>query len=577
MLASATETLKPCCPVPHVAQSAGVAGEFSRLFDTSDFPPRWHCGTWSSVHGWTHIISDLMIWSAYLAIPIALIYFIKRRKDMPFGPLFWLFGTFIIACGTTHLMEAIIFWWPGYRLAAVIKLATGLISWTTVCCLLPVIPKALKLKTPDQLEKEVQQRTRMLQETTGQLETSNRELAQAKESAEIATIAKSAFLANMSHEIRTPLTAILGFAEELRQQDLTADDRQNAAETIERNGRHLLCVINDILDVAKIEAGKLTIEQIAFNLKPTFEDTVALYRPIARDKKIELSLESSGEMPESVVTDPTRLRQIIANLLSNALKFTNQGSIRIRMGVAQHSTGQRLRFEVADTGIGMSPTQLRKVFDPFTQADTTTTRKFGGSGLGLTICKELANLLGGSIGIESREGAGTNVCVEIPVVVPNETTSIKHYSNTNHVEEIRLDGISILLAEDGTDNQRLFSTILKRYGADLVVVGDGRKAIDEVTQAVDSGAPFDVILMDVQMPEMDGLAATKILRSKGYKTPIIALTALAMAGDRERCIAAGCNSFVSKPINRTQLLRAVHDAVQKKQLATGAGASTASS
>ncbi len=397
------------------------------------------------------------------------------------------------------------------------------------------------------------------------------ELRRAKEAAEAASRAKSDFLANMSHEIRTPMTAILGYTENLIDPDLSESEKLNAINAIRRNGEHLLQVINDILDISKIEAGRLEVEKIECRPLRVLEDVYSMMHPRAMEKGLEFRIEVDGPVPETIRSDPTRLRQIVLNLVSNAIKFTEKGEIRVRCRLAQGNdspTGEpMLRIDVRDTGIGMTREQLERIFQPFTQADETTTRRFGGTGLGLAISQRLAQALGGAIGVESTPGQGTTFTVWVATGPLDQTRMIEHSGPVTVRSDAdrrpaptntptRVDA-RVLLAEDGPDNQRLIHFVLKKAGCDVEVVSNGREARDRALTAWRAGKPFDVILMDMQMPVMDGYTATSLLRRAGYPGAIIALTAHAMSTDRDRCIQAGCDDYASKPINRARLLELV--------------------
>ncbi len=409
-------------------------------------------------------------------------------------------------------------------------------------------------------------------EQARQLKQLNKELKAATQQADAANRAKSEFLANMSHEIRTPMTAILGFAEELSQPDLAPAEQAETVRTIRRNGEHLLAVINDILDLSKIEQDSLPIERARHNPVELLSEVTSMLRVRFDAKGLSLESEFVGEIPETIETDAMRLRQVLINLIGNAMKFTDSGGVRV-VTKWQRTPDNCIQFDIIDSGIGMTEQQIRELFKPFTQADASIARRFGGTGLGLYIARKLANLLGGDVHVAySTPGAGT--CIRAYVHCgPLEGVAIRsgHDLCVNVVKpnpedfSIPQEKITcrVLLAEDGTDNQRLISHILQRAGATVTVVEDGKAAVDTALSANQLGAPFDVILMDMQMPLMDGASAVRHLRRQAYAGPIIALTAHVMTGERERCLAAGCDDYVSKPIDRPALFKAIRKALKR--------------
>ena len=397
-----------------------------------------------------------------------------------------------------------------------------------------------------------------------------RDLESAKQSAEAASQAKSDFLANMSHEIRTPMTSILGYSEQLLDPTISPSIRLDAINTIHRNGQSLLSIINDILDISKIEAGQMSVEPVDCSPRQVIADVMSLMHVRAHAKHLSLTAEFDGLIPETITTDTLRLRQIIVNLVGNAIKFTETGGVSIVTRYVEPDTNSKamLEVDVIDTGIGLDDDQCERIFKPFTQADSTMSRRFGGTGLGLTISRRLAEMLGGSIHVESIPGQGSRFRVRIATgtdanVRLIDATSVEEPtphpagSTSQPDAAARADGARILLAEDGPDNQRLLSFILTKAGAEVIVAENGRIAMEEALQAAAQDRPFDVILMDMQMPEMDGYTATSLLRERGYRGPIIALTAHAMTGDRERCLNAGCDDYATKPVNRVNLIRMV--------------------
>ncbi len=374
--------------------------------------------------------------------------------------------------------------------------------------------------------------------------------------------AKSEFLANMSHEIRTPMTAILGYADLLLEPRLDVSDRLNYIQIIRRNSGHLLSIINDILDLSKIEAGKMTVEKIACSPAQILVEVASLMRVRATEKGLDFDIEYATPMPATMKSDPTRLRQILLNLVGNAIKFTQSGSVRIIARCHDvDSATPTLTFEVADTGVGLSKEQQTKLFQPFAQADSSTTRRYGGSGLGLVICRRLAALLGGDIALESLFGRGSSFTLRVQTGSIAGVTMIANLREAGvpllmsgtTLPQRELKG-SVLLAEDGLDNQLLIATHLRKAGLRVVIAENGRVALEEALAAEQDGRPFDLIFMDMQMPELDGYGATAKLRSRDYARPIVALTAHAMTGDRERCLQAGCDDYMTKPIDRPALL-----------------------
>jgi CheY-like chemotaxis protein len=404
-----------------------------------------------------------------------------------------------------------------------------------------------------------------------QLVELNEELQRAMVLAQSASQAKSAFLANMSHELRTPLTAVLGYAEVLQSDgsvQVTRPDIGQAMEAILRNGEHLLNIINDILDLSRIEAGKLEVERLRCSPQDVVQGVQALMQMRAERKGLRFTVRYATAIPASIETDPTRLRQILINLVGNAIKFTERGAVQLAVRLIDDANTPQLEFEVSDSGLGMEPAQLDRLFRPFTQADVSTTRQFGGTGLGLAISRHLARLLGGDIAVQSTPDVGSTFWARVATGpldgVPRyeriEPTSVADTQTRAGAAraEMRCDGCRVLLAEDGVDNQRLITIFLERAGVHVTAASNGRDACELALAAARENQPFDVILMDMQMPIMDGYTATRALRVHGYDRAIIALTAHAMSGDRDTCLAAGCDDYVTKPINRRALLEVVN-------------------
>jgi len=387
-----------------------------------------------------------------------------------------------------------------------------------------------------------------------------RELEEARDEARRAERAKDEFLANMSHELRTPLTAILGYAEELeiRRDELSASCAESV-RVISDNGKHLMHLINDILDLSKILAGRMEIESEDWSPFEIIEDVQSLLEVKARQKRVELEVVVEGMLPEQMKGDAARVKQILINLVGNALKFTEEGRVTLSARFERDGPSGRLLFDVADTGIGMSEEQAARLFERFRQADMSTTRRFGGTGLGLDISRRLAELMGGRLSlVHSEVGKGSTFRLELPMEDLEDLRLIRQAPKRSERDTglAHTDGglaCRVLVAEDNPVNQRIVLRILERFGADVDVVGDGSQAVDAALEAERDGAPFSVVLMDMHMPVMDGVAAIKELRARGYERPIVVLTAAILPHEQERCREAGCDAFAAKPVDRHAL------------------------
>jgi signal transduction histidine kinase/ActR/RegA family two-component response regulator len=414
----------------------------------------------------------------------------------------------------------------------------------------------------NRMEEDLRQAKEQLEKHVVSLQSANRELEESQHAAESATRAKSEFLANMSHEIRTPLTAIIGYADIVIEENYGRATQERAI-VIKRNALHLLGLINDILDLSKVEAGKMEFDEARCSPWDLVRDVVSLMRVRADAKHLEILTGTTGPLPETILTAPLRLRQILVNLVGNAIKFTERGEVRITMQLLANQERPRLCFEVADTGIGMSEEQVAGLFEPFSQGDGSSTRRFGGGGLGLAVSKRLVEALGGQIEVQSSLGQGSAFRL---IIDPGPLNGVRLI----HPHERQPDGPSpapspvktelhsrVLLVEDGLDNQRLIRLLLTKAGAHVEAVANGQLAVERFDQSLHTGETFDVILMDMQMPVMDGYSATRELRARGYTGPILALTAHAMSDDRQKCLDAGCDDYMTKPVDRKNLIAAI--------------------
>ena len=550
-------------------------------FDTASFMPHGHCYLWTPWLLWTYVISDGLITLAYYSIPLALQLFVRQRKDLEFSWVFVLFSIFIFACGTTHLMSIWTIWNPSYPLDAMVKAVTAAASILTAILLWPLVPKALALPSPSQLQRALKEREREINQrrlTEDALAAANETLEQRvaertaalqqaeqrltallsierdrRLEAERVSRMKEEFLLTLSHELRTPLNAIFGWTQILKRRN-DAATVGNAVEVIDRNVRTQTKLIEDLLDVSAIMAGKLRLEVQSVDLAEIIHLVAASIKPEADAK--EIRLETVISTPVFVHGDAGRLQQVIWNLLSNALKFTPRGG---KIDITLTQSGSRAEIRITDTGQGIPADFLPLLFARFSQADSSSRRRYGGIGLGLSIVKSLVEAHAGSVQAESP-GAdqGATFKVSLPVLMreqdgaqeqtPSGGTAVSSW--TDGPPSLR--GISVLVVDDEADSRHLARTILEDQGARVTTAASAA----EGREFMAADAP-DVLVCDIGMPVEDGYDFIMDLRRRGLKMPAIALTAYARAEDRVKAFRAGFDHHLSKPVEPTELLASI--------------------
>jgi signal transduction histidine kinase/ActR/RegA family two-component response regulator len=531
------------------------------LFDTSGFPARWQCGVWSDELGWLHIGSDLAIWGAYTAIPCVLAFFILRRQDIPFPRILWLFVAFIFACGTTHLISAIIFWHPVYRLDGVVKFFTAVVSWGTVIALVQIAPKALHLpglaKLNAQLAHEIAERKHAEEERERLLDSER----YARGEAERANRLKDEFLSLVSHELRTPLNAMLGYAQLLLMNQRSPEQITEAATVIERNGRAQVQIIDDLLDMSRVITGKMRLDVQPVDLCDPIRAAVSAVTPTASAREIEVTTVLDPRAGQ-VMGDASRLEQVFWNLLSNAIKFTPKGG-KVQVSLARVDSHVEIR--VADNGQGMPADLLPYIFDRFRQGDASTQRRHGGLGLGLSLVKHLVEMHGGSVTAQSDgAGQGSAFVVNLPMQIrtPDEDREgdrvhpSTEASRTRGLQPLPISDLRVLIVDDEADARGLIERMLGQHGVEIHLA----HSADEALALLPTVRP-DVIVSDIGMPGTDGYQFMRKVRSlsdeQGGRTPAVAVTAFARSEDRTKALLAGYQAHLAKPVDANELAAAV--------------------
>jgi len=542
---------------------------FDHPFQSNGFVPHGHCYLWKTGLVWLHIISDGTIALAYYSIPFLLIYFIHKRKDVPFHGVFFLFGAFIIACGTGHLMDIWTLWHPNYWIAGVLKAVTAIISIYTAFVLVDLMPQALTLPSPAQLEAI----NRVLSSEIVQRKRIEQELRQAEEAAKNSSQAKSEFLANMSHELRTPLNGILGYTQILQRTEPLTEKGRKGVGIIYQCGFHLLTLINDVLDLSKIEARKLELNPIDFYFPAFLDNVIEICRIRSEQKVIGFDVQLDPNLPTGIRADEKRLRQVLLNLLGNAIKFTEQGSVNFTVeviGNGEWVIGKekrpnqlpitKIRFEVTDTGMGIASEQIEKIFLPFEQVGNQK-RQTEGTGLGLAISQKIVNLMGSQIQVKSEFGKGSTFWFEVEFPEAQDWAKVSRVVEQRTIIGYEGQRRTILIVDDKWENRSVIVNLLEPVGFTVVEASDGNQGWEKAIVHKP-----DLIITDLIMPVTDGFELIKRLRQSSlYKDiAVIASSASVFATDQYKSIEAGADAFLPKPVEVGVLLELLRQFLQLK-------------
>ncbi len=549
------------CTLDHEHTSSTGIGFLDFFTADGAYMPRTHClvtqqGNTDWFWVWTLVGVNAIVILGYIRIFIfwrrAYLEEEPHDRNTKLMDLAWIF-LLCAFCG--YVSSIILFFWPAYRLLALMLIPLGFFTWKFASNLdafkLSLSAKRLSRELNESLHKQNERLEKEIASKTEDLEL-------AKQHADRANKAKSDFLARMSHEIRTPMSAILGYVDLALEEDVSEEQRQDHLRTVRRNTEHLLHIVNDVLDFSKIESGAMTYESISFSIRTLASDLEHLMIEKARSKGIDLSIKVDDAAPDQIRTDPTRVLQILNNLVGNAIKFTQHGSVKVEIAVLHVGptpSDSILEIHVKDTGIGMTPLQRTRIFTSFSQANANTTRKYGGSGLGLSISRRIARDLGGDLTVDSVPGEGSTFIAYISCKaedLPEDHTRTTPQSSRATPKDA-LRGLHILLVEDGDDNARLIMHKLNKIKCRPTRVADGYEALEELHDADARDEPYQLVLMDISMPKLDGIEATRAIREEGLDIPVVMLSAHALQTERDRAFDAGANAYETKPIDFPKL------------------------
>ncbi|MEH2326111.1 MAG: ATP-binding protein [Nostoc sp.] len=540
---------------------------FNYPFHSNGFVAHGHCYLWKTGLVWLHIISDATIALAYYSIPFLIIYFISKRKDVPFNRVFLLFGAFIITCGTGHLMDIWTLWHPDYWIAGALKALTAIISIYTAFALFYLMPQALTLPSPAQLEVI----NRALSTEIVERKHIEKELRLEQEVTQNSSQAKSEFLANMSHELRTPLNGILGYTQIIQRTESLSEKGRKGVGIIYQCGSHLLTLINDVLDLSKIEARKLELYPVDFYL-PAFIDSVTeICRIRAEQKVIAFQIELDPDLPTGIHADEKRLRQVLINLLSNAIKFTNQGSVTFKVQVigqesnANGKTNYKIRFQVIDTGTGIIPEQAEKIFLPFEQVGNQK-RQSEGTGLGLAISQNIVLLMGSQIQVQSTLGKGSTFWFEATLPESKDWAKVSRVVEQGTIIGYQGQRRTILIADDKWENRSVIVNLLEPVGFTVVEASHGEEAWEQALLYKPQ-----MIITDLVMPRLNGFELIERLRKSGLfkEIAVIASSASVFAIDQHKSIDVGADAFLPKPVEAEMLLEILRQFLQLEWIFDG--------